>query len=116
LEWLVSALSEQLQSAQEDTKEVLGLDCEYNRQEGVMRLRAKTKISAFLEKRHLTNITKREIPMSLALSKEMTRKNTPESEPTKDMLANRKTYRTCVGFFCYTTNTVFVQEHRSSFV
>ena len=53
LKWFVGALHEQLKSAQEETTDVLGLDCEYNRQEGIMRLRATAKISAFLEKHNL---------------------------------------------------------------
>jgi hypothetical protein len=38
----------------------------------------------------------------------MTRANSPQGGAIQDMEANRATYRTCVVFFCYTTNTAFV--------
>jgi hypothetical protein len=47
LEWFVGALKEQLNSAREAATDVLGLDCEYQRAAGIMRLRATTKIAAF---------------------------------------------------------------------
>ena len=40
LQWFVGALKEQLNSAQEAATDVLGLDCEYQREKGIMRLRA----------------------------------------------------------------------------
>jgi hypothetical protein len=40
---------------------------------------------------------------------EMTRANAPIAEPAIGAMLDKKaTYRTVVGFFCYTTNTVFV--------
>jgi hypothetical protein len=44
LQWFLEALAAQLQSAQEKPTDVLGLDVEYKRGEGIMRLRATTKI------------------------------------------------------------------------
>jgi hypothetical protein len=69
LDWFLKALEAQLQSAQEATTDVLGLDVEYHRGQGVMRLRAQTKITAFMEREHLaasfaTRVTPHDTPMT----------------------------------------------------
>ena len=59
----------------------------------------------------LKNVTKHDTPMSQAqaLAADMTRANAPIAEPAIGAMLDKKaTYRTVVGFFCYTTNTVFV--------
>jgi hypothetical protein len=111
LEWFVGALKEQLNSAREAATDVLGLDCEYDRQGGVMRLRATTKIAAFLEKGHYNQVTMHDTPMTPSMVADLTIANCPATELARLEMSARdkvKEYRTCVGFFCYTTNTVFV--------
>lgn len=109
LEWFVGALKEQLNSAREAATDVLGLDCEYQREQGVMRLRATTKIAAFLEKNHYEQVTMHDTPMTPSMVPHLTLANTPSTMAQQAVMKDRvKEYRTCVGFFCYITNTVFV--------
>ena len=114
LDWFLKALEAQLQSAQEATTDVLGLDVEYHRGQGVMRLRAQTKITAFMEREHLTasfatRVTPHDTPMTPAIAKAMTKKNCPVTSLEKEKMHDKaKQYRTYAGFFGYATNTVHV--------
>ena len=109
LHWFLTALTEQLQSMQEPTTELLGLDCEYNRVKGIMRLRATTKIMAFIKREHLENVRPHDTPMSIQISKTMTRAHCPvTAEEIKAARQISKQYRTYSGFFGFCTNTVFV--------
>jgi hypothetical protein len=74
-----------------------------------MRLRATTKIAAFLEKHHLQGVTPHDTPMTPAIAASMSRANCPEGLSEIQAMDNKRSaYMTYVGFFCYATNTVFV--------
>jgi hypothetical protein len=110
LNWFLQALEAQLQSAQEATTDVLGLDVEYHKGQGTMRLRAQTKITSFIEREQLHGrITPHDTPMTPGIAKAMTKKNCPVTDlQKKEMKSKASQYRTYAGFFGYATNTVHV--------
>ena len=107
LQWFVQQLAAQLQSAQEKTTDVLGLDVEYMRGEGIMRLRATTKITTFIKKHGLQNIMPHDSPMTPEIAKSLTIANCPVTDKAKKAFRKKAgEYRTIAGFFGYATNTV----------
>jgi hypothetical protein len=82
---------------------------EYQRAEGVMRLRATTKIAAFVKKNGFQAIKPHDSPMTPDIAKSMTRANCPVTDQEKQLLKGKgKQYRMVADFFGYATNTVHV--------
>jgi hypothetical protein len=113
----LKALEAQLQSAQEATTDVLGLDVEYHRGQGVMRLRAQTKITAFRKREHLTayfatRVTPHDKPMTPAIAKAMTKNNCPVTSLEKEKMHDKaKQYRT-YGWIGQQSGSGFINRPR----
>jgi hypothetical protein len=74
-----------------------------------MRLRATTKITAFIKKLGLQQIRGHESPMTPEIAKAMTRANSPVTDVAKAAFKGKASeYRMMAGFFGYATNTVHV--------